>query len=324
MMKNLIILMLILILGFNSWGQDLHYADIQTMNLWYNQSLKLDRHADIRMNFRDIKYQSVLAFRTASGLLNIPLIKKSSSNVSDGKGFLNITAGGAYDKSNRGVFKNSTGLLGISYSQLLSDNLIYISAGFQGSMTQFRLGTTGMLFPDQFDQYGPLPSVTRDPLRAGRSYSTTSLNAGLSVYQNTEITEWYIGGSLRHINRPFTDEQKTDAYRLAPTVGFQAGLTVKNDNDQIGVYGIANLKARAYEYLVGAMFRKRIDGSEKTNASSLGIGLALRLNDAVIPNLQLKLKKTTIAFHYDMNISGLRAAGYSRQGFEVSMKQQIN
>jgi hypothetical protein len=276
------------------------------------------------MNFRDIKYQSVLAFRTASGLLNIPLIKKSSSNISDGKGFLNITAGGAHDKSNRGVFKNSTGLLGISYSQLLSDNLIYISAGFQGSMTQFRLGTTGMLFPDQFDQYGPLPSVTRDPLRAGRSYSTTSLNAGLSVYQNTEITEWYIGGSLRHINRPFTDEQKTDAYRLAPTVGFQAGLTVKNDNDQIGVYGIANLKARAYEYLVGAMFRKRIDGSEKTNASSLGIGLALRLNDAVIPNLQLKLKKTTIAFHYDMNISGLRAAGYSRQGFEVSMKQQIN
>ena len=324
MMKNLIVLMLVLTLGFNSWGQDLHYADIQTMNLWYNQSLKLDRHADIRMNFRDIKYQSVLAFRTASGLLNIPLIKKSSSNVSDGKGFLNITAGGAYDKSNRGVFKNSTGLLGISYSQLLSDNLIYISAGFQGSMTQFRLGTTGMLFPDQFDQYGPLPSVTRDPLRAGRSYSTTSLNAGLSVYQNTEITEWYIGGSLRHINRPFTDEQKTDAYRLAPTVGFQAGLTVKNDNDQIGVYGIANLKARAYEYLVGAMFRKRIDGSEKTNASSLGIGLALRLNDAVIPNLQLKLKKTTIAFHYDMNISGLRAAGYSRQGFEVSMKQQIN
>jgi hypothetical protein len=71
------------------------------------------------------------------------------------------------------------------------------------------------------------------------------------------------------------------------------------------------------------MFRKMID-DEKSNASSLGIGLALRLNDAVIPSLQLKLKKTTIAFHYDMNISGLKAAGYSRQGFEISMKQQIN
>ena len=324
MMRKLIIFMSVLTIGFNSWGQDLHYADIQTMNLWYNQSLKLDRHADVRFNFRDIKYQSILAFRTAAGLLNIPLLKKKSSNSNEGKGFLNLTAGGAFDKSNRGIFKNSTGLFGLSYSQLLTDDFIYLSAGFQGSMTQTRLGTTGMLFPDQFDQFGPLSSATRDPLRAGRSYSTTSLNAGLSVYQNTESNEWYIGGSLRHINRPFTDEQKTDAYRLAPTLGLQAGLTVKNEKEQVGVYGIANLKARAYEYLIGAMFRKMIDEDKKGDASSLGIGLALRLNDAVIPNLQLKLKKTIIGFHYDLNISGLKAAGYSRQGFEVSMKQQIN
>jgi hypothetical protein len=324
MMRKLIILVLVQMMWYCSLGQDLHYADIQTMNLWYNQSLKTDRHADVRLNFRDIKYQSILAFRTASGLLNIPLIKTNSTNSTEGKGFLNLTAGGAYDKSNRGIFKNSTGLLGLSYSQLLTDNFIYLSAGFQGSMTQTRLGATGMLFPDQFDQYGPLPSGTSDPLRAGRSYSTTSLNAGLSVYQNTDMSEWYIGGSLRHINRPFTDEQKTDAYRLAPTLGVQAGLTVKNEQEQVGIYGIANLKARAYEYLIGAMFKKMIDEDKKGNTSSLGIGLALRLNDAVIPNLQLKLKKTIIGFLYDMNISGLKAAGYSRQGFEVSMKQQIN
>ena len=323
-MRKLVILMLVQMIMYCSVGQDLHYADIQTMNLWYNQSLKTDRHADIRLNFRDIKYQSILAFRTTAGLLNIPLLKKNSNSGNDEKGFLNITAGGAYDKSNRGIFKNSTGLLGLSYSQLLSDNLIYLSAGFQGSITQTRLGTFGMLFPDQFDQFGPLPSDTRDPLKAGRSYSMSSLNAGLSVYQNTESSEWYIGASLRHINRPFTDEQKTDAYRLAPTAGLQAGLTVKSDKDQVGVYGIANLKARAYEYIVGAVFRRIIDRSDKVDASSLGIGLALRINDAVVPNLQLKLKKTTFSFHYDMNISGLKAAGYSRQGFELSMKQQIN
>lgn len=323
-MRKLVILMLVQMMMYCSVGQDLHYADIQTMNLWYNQSLKTDRHADFRLNFRDIKYQSILAFRTTAGLLNIPLLKKNANSSNDEKGFLNITAGGAYDKSNRGIFKNSTGLLGLSFSQLLSDNLIYLSAGFQGSITQTRLGTFGMLFPDQFDQFGPLPSDTRDPLRAGRSYSMSSLNAGLSVFQHTESSEWYIGASLRHINRPFTDEQKTDAYRLAPTAGLQAGLTVKSDKDQVGVYGIANLKARAYEYLVGAVFRRIIDRSDNVDASSLGIGLALRINDAVVPNLQLKLKKTTIAFHYDMNISGLKAAGYSRQGFELSMKQQIN
>ncbi len=323
MIRKQIILISVLLIGNYCLGQDLHYADIQTMNLWYNQSLKMDRHSDVRLNFRDIKYQSILAFRTASGMINIPLVSKDRINENNKKGFVNITGGGAFDKSNKGIFKNSTGLLGLSYSQLLSDNFVYLSAGFQGAITQTRLGTIGMLFPDQFDQFGPLPSATRDPLRAGRSYSMASLNAGLSIYQNTATSEWYIGTSLRHINRPFTDEQKTDAYRLSPTAGLQAGLTVKNEKEQIGVYGIANLKAKAYEYLLGARFVKIIDGVDD-RSSSLGLGLALRINDAVIPNVQVKLKKTTLGFHYDINISGLKAAGYSREGFEVVLKQQIN
>jgi len=323
MIRKYVLILCAFLGGYRSWGQDLHYADIQTMNIWYNQSLKMDHHADVRFNFRDIKYQSILAFRTASGLLNIPLINKEKLKSNNCKGFLNITAGGAFDKSNKGIFKNSTGLFGISYSQLLSDNQVYLSAGFQGAVTQIRLGAFGLLFPDQFDQFGPLPDATRDPLKAGRSYGITSLNAGLSVFQNTSVSEWYVGGSLRHINRPFTDEQKTNAYRLAPTAGFQAGLTVKNENEQIGVYGIANLKAKAYEYLIGARFVKILDAKDD-NISTLSLGVALRLNDAVIPNLQLQLKKTTIGFHYDMNISGLRAAGYSREGFEIALKQRIN
>jgi hypothetical protein len=38
----------------------------------------------------------------------------------------------------------------------------------------------------------------------------------------------------------------------------------------------------------------------------------------------LKLNKTTIGVHYDINISGLRAAGYSRQGVELMIAQKIN
>jgi hypothetical protein len=292
------------------------------MNLWYNQALKMDRTADLRFNFRDIRYQSLLAFRTASGMVNIPLIKNENQDQQTGKSFLSATAGGAFDKSNKGFYKNSTGLLGLSYSQKLSDEMVYISAGFQGSLTQTSLGTSGALFPDQFDQYGPLPSATRDPLRAGRSYNWMGLNAGLSLYKNAAFSEWYIGASLRHLNRPFTDEQKTNAYRLAPTVGMQAGIIVKNDDNQVGVYGIANLKAKAHEYLLGGNFTSMVNYEK--DGSSIGFGLALRLNDAVIPNLQLKLNTTTIGFHYDINISGLKAAGYSRQGFELAVLQRFN
>jgi hypothetical protein len=58
--------------------------------------------------------------------------------------------------------------------------------------------------------------------------------------------------------------------------------------------------------------------------SAIGIGFAFRVRDAIIPNLQLKLNKTTIALHYDINISGLSAAGYSRQGVELMISQKLN
>jgi len=242
-------------------AQDLHYADVQSMNLWYNQSLKMNKQKDIRFNFRDIKYQSLLAFRNSSIMVNVPFVKKGAEGF-DKKSFISATAAGSFDKSNKGVFKNNTGMLGLSFSQRLSANDLYLSLGFQGSHTNTRLGELGgSFFPDQFDQYGPVPSVSRDPLRAGR----------------------------------------------------------------IGVYGITNWKAEAAEYLIGAKVQHSLDEpSNGYEGSAIGVGLAFRVKDAVIPNIQLKLNKTTIGVHYDINISGLRAAGYSRQGVELMIAQKIN
>ncbi|MFM1794663.1 MAG: hypothetical protein RL642_1048, partial [Bacteroidota bacterium] len=265
------------------------------------------------------------AFRNASIMANIPLVKKGAEGF-DQKSFVSATAAGSFDKSNKGVFKNNTGMLGLSFSQKLSANDLYLSLGFQGTHTNTRLGELGgSYFPDQFDQYGPVPSVSRDPLRAGRSYGWTSINTGLSIFQNTQSLEWYAGASVRHLNRPYTDEQKTKALRLKPTLGVQAGLTFKNELNQFGLYGITNWKAEAAEYLIGAKVQHSLDQPSKDyEGSAIGIGFAFRVRDAVIPNLQLKLNKTTIGIHYDINISGLRAAGYSRQGVELMIAQKLN
>lgn len=325
LLRRIIYVLLGSICFLQSSAQDLHYADVQSMNLWYNQSLKLNKQKDIRFNFRDIKYQSLLAFRNASIMANIPLLKKGAEGF-DKKSFVSATAAGSFDKSNKGVFKNNTGMLGLSYSQNLNANDMYLSLGFQATHTNTRLGELGgSFFPDQFDQFGPVPSVSRDPLRAGRSYGWTSINTGLSVFQNTQSVEWYAGASVRHLNSPFTDELKTKALRLKPTLGVQAGFTVKNELNQFGLYGITNWKAEAAEYLIGARVQHSLDGpSNGYEGSAIGIGLAFRVRDAVIPNIQLQLNKTTIGIHYDVNISGLRAAGYSRQGVELMIAQKLN
>lgn len=304
-----------------SQAQDLHFADVSSMSVWYNQSLKLDNKIDLRLNYRDVKYQSLVAFRTASALVNVPVFK----NVGGSNSFLNFTAGGNFDQSNSGIFKNNSFLLGISYAQQLSDNETYIAAGFQGTSTRSIFGSSSVTFPDQFDQYGPLPLGTRDPLNAGRTFTWNSLNAGISVFQNTDDREWYLGASLRHINRPYTNENKTEAYRLSPTVGVQAGMTIKSEYDQFGVYGLMNLQADAYEYLLGATFNRILTKSEANNeGTAFGAGIALRVHDAIIPKVQLKFNKTVLCIHYDMNISGLKAAGYSRQAFELAISQRLN
>jgi hypothetical protein len=307
-------------------AQNLNYADVQTMNLWYNQALKNDRNADVRFNFRDIKYKSLLAFRNSNVMVNFPFLSKAQRSVSSNSNFLSATVAGSFDKSNRGVYKNNTGMLGITYNQRLSADQLYISAGFQGTLTNTVLNNSGLLLPDQFDDFGPIASVSSDPLRAGRSYNWMSLNSGIALSQNTSDKEWYVGTSIRHLNRPYTDEQKSSQFRLKPTWGVQASYTVKNELSNIGVYSITNWKAEAAEYLFGARFSRVLDApsSDGFEGSSLGFGVALRVRDAIIPNIQLKLNKTQIAFHYDINISGLRAAGYSRQGFEMVLSQKIN
>ena len=325
LLKRIIYVLAGTLFFLHSSGQDLHYADVQSMNLWYNQSLKLDKQKDVRFNFRDIKYQSFLAFRNANIMVNIPFVKKNAEGF-EKKSFVSATAAGSFEKSNKGVFKNNTGMLGLSFSQRLSQNNLYLSVGFQGSQTTTTLGNLGgSFFPDQFDQYGPISSVSRDPLRAGRQYSWTSLNSGLSVFQNKQNLEWYAGTSIRHLNRPYTDEQKTKEFRLKSTLGLQAGFTFKNELNQFGLYGISNWKAEAAEYLIGARLTRSLDApSTGYEGSSIGFGFAFRVRDAVIPNLQLKLNKTVIALHYDINISGLSAAGYSRQGVELMISQKLN
>jgi hypothetical protein len=258
-------------------------------------------------------------------MVNVPFVKKGADGF-DKKSFFSATAAGSFDKSNKGVFKNNTGMLGVSFSQRLSANDLFLSLGFQASRTNTRLGDLGgSFFPDQFDQFGPVPSVSRDPLRGGRSYGWTSINSGLSIFQNTQSLEWYVGTSVRHLNKPFTDELKTESFRLKSTLGLQAGITVKNELNQFGLYGITNWKAEAAEYLIGARVQHSLDEpSDGYEGSAISVGFAFRVRDAVIPNLQLKLNKTTIGIHYDINISGLSAAGYSRQGVELMIAQKLN
>jgi type IX secretion system PorP/SprF family membrane protein len=315
------LLLLITLIGGDAYAQDIHFNDVTAMGIWYNQSLKTDRKIDVRLAYRDVRYERLVAFQSAAAMVNLPLMKKERRQQANDNGFLTTSIGAAYDQSNNGIYKNNIGLLGLSYAQRLSADQVYLSAGFQGTFTQYRYSYSGTLFPDQFGPNGPTSNPTTDPSNVARSFSWFSLNAGLSLFKTTEAQEWYLGVSLRHANQPFTDQAKTATYRLARTWGTQAGVTFKNDREQIALYGVVNLKAKATEYLVGAKYTKTLN--EIGFNGDIGFGLGYRVKDAIIPNLRLRIGKSVLGLFYDKNISGIDGANYTRKGLEISLIQQF-
>lgn len=305
-----------------SLSQDIHFNDVQTTAIWYNQSLKMNKKIELRLDYRKVEYENLMAFHSGAVMINYPLLSKKKREADDNNGYLSATLSAALDKSNKGIFKNNMGMFGLSYSQRLTGSKIYASAGFQGMFARSVLNFTNVNFPDQFDPNGPIPgSTTNDPLRAGRTFKWFSLNAGLSLFKNTEEQDWYIGASVRHVNSPYMDDERSIEYKLLPTWGGQAGITFKNNREQIGIYGVINWKAFANEYLLGLKYilpLERLDFN-----GDFGVGCAYRIKDAIIPNIRLRYGKTIGTFFYDYNISGIRASNYTRRGFELTLSHQL-
>jgi type IX secretion system PorP/SprF family membrane protein len=322
-MKRLTIIPLATLM-FTSQGvnaQDIHFNDVTSMAVWYNQALKTDRKVDLRLAYRDVRYENLLAFQSMAAMLNLPLMNKQRREKKNDNGYLSVSIAGAYDQSSDGIYKNNIALAGMSYAQRLSAKEIYLAAGFQGSLTQNTFSYSGTSFPDQYSPNGPTANPTNDPINITRINSWYSINAGLSLFKNTEERDWYIGLSLRHANRPFTDEAKTVDFRMPRNWSLQSGITFKSKRDQILLQTLVHLKARAYEYLLGARYTLNLNPLGFNG--DIGLGLSCRLQDAIIPNLRFRVGSSVFSFFYDKNISGIDAAGYTRRGFELSLVQQF-
>jgi type IX secretion system PorP/SprF family membrane protein len=298
-------------------GQDVHFAQVQDMNIWYNPALKTNQETQLRVNLRNVSYQNMTAYTSGAATFELPLIGKAKKDQ-DNNPFMNLTAGINYDKSNGGIMNVATGMIAFSYAQPLDRHNTYLSAGFQAAYTSSKIALDGgNLFPDQFDKYGPIGSATSaDPLQSGNTYGYFNVGVGIAAFHNSLKTQWYIGGSLRHLNKPFTDQIHSSTFRLPMNNGIQFGYStwVTND-DAIGGYGIFTWQGGAYEHLIGALYTRNLD--EKAN-SALLLGVGYRVNDAVIPNVGLKMGKNRFQLYYEINVSSIASSNYSRTAFEFS------
>jgi len=245
------IIMLIIILGVtNLQSQDLHYARIQDLSMWYNPSLKMDKQNGVRLNHRDVRYQGVMGYRSNAAMVDV-LIKTDGERFLSNSAFTNFTLGLAFDESNQNILNNSNLVLGLSHAVPLNGYNQYLAVSIQGSYSNSRLDLSQATFPDQFDQNGPIGgAMTQDPLGNGNPLNWFSSHLGISLFQQTELESWKVGFSVRDVLRPLINRGSGNNFRLSPTIGFQGGYEFERNRIRYGLFGIAKFKALANEQLL--------------------------------------------------------------------------
>lgn len=316
-----LLLLNIFMLSVMAGAQEINFSRVQDMKVWYNQSLKTDKNNSLKLNFRNVQYEGVIAYNSISAMADIPLLS-APQKEKERSGYFSVSLGAASDKSNQGILTNTLGLAGISYAVPIGANETYAAAGFQAGYYQSRLNVGGLVaFGDQYDNYGPIEGKpSSDQFASGWSYKHLNMNAGVSVFSNAEYSKWYLGVSMMQINRPYTDENKTEAYRLNEALGVQGGYKyITGENDECSFNMSLNWQGKAYKHFFNATYFKAVKSIE----GGIGAGLGYRYDDALVPGVEVRYVKAIIGLSYDMNISGVSAAGLKRNGLELALKLEF-
>ena len=310
----------ILLAGIAS-AQEINFSRVQDMAIWYNQSLKTDKQNSLKLNYRNVKYGGLIAYNSISAMVDMPILSKAKKEASNSGGYFSASAGAASDKSNQGILNNTLGLLGISYAIPIGKNETYAAIGFQGVYYRSNLNINGgSMFGDQYDKYGPVDGMaSADRFASGWSYGYFNLNTGISVFNNSAFNKWYVGASVMHVNKPFTDQAKSKEFRLSQAWGIQGGYKFATglDDDEIGFYASMNWQGRAYKHFFNGTYSTPI---KQMPGTAVGLGLGYRYEDALVPNIELRYMKLILGICYDVNISGISASGIKRNGLELAVR----
>lgn len=319
-MKSVWLLLIGVLLAGATLAQEINFSRVQDMAIWYNQSLKTDKQNSVKLNYRNVQYGGLIAYNSISVMADMPLVSKSKKEA-ENVGYFSASAGLASDKSNQGILNNTMGVLGLSYAVPIGKNETYVAAGFQGVYYQSNLNINGgSFFGDQYDKYGPVDGMaSSDRFASGWSYGYFNMNAGISIFNNSAFNKWYIGASVMHLNKPYTDKNKTKEFQLRQAIGIQGGYKFATglDDDEIGFYASMNWQGKAYKHFFNGTWSTPL---KQLPGSAVGLGLGYRYEDALVPNVELRYMKLILGIAYDMNVSGISASGIKRNGLEMAIR----
>lgn len=322
-MKYLLLYFLLVTASLSASSQDLHFSQFNEMPLLRNPALAGNFNGQVRM---------LTAYRNQWQSVSIPyktLALGGEFKLYGGQCIDNnfsLTGGIQYVRDEAGDSKLTRNmyLLSLTSRKQLTENL-YASAAFCGGPVTSNFNFSGLKWSDQYinGQYLPTNPTMQPVPGSGRNYF--DLGWGVSMGGNDYDLQWYAGYGRYHDNKPKVgfSNNNNDLSVLPVRQSVNAGLGIKrNETETVNFYADFMWQGHQNQFFAGAMYRWEWvnETGADDDGKSFSVGAFYRLNDAIVPVVNIQLRRFAAGLSYDVNISRLSAASQYQGGFELTFK----
>ena len=313
-----------------SFAQDVHFSQIQESPLWLNPANAgfMDGYFRAVANYRNQWMAMGKAYQTMAISVDASLLKTKRNKAYLGLGLFvfNDRAGVAKMGSTQGqihinaILKTGkkSKLAGAVYIGFNQNTANYASLTYGNQYNGKDIDNT--LASGEAVTYG---SFLNTDVGAGINYEFSSANIDML---RDDVFSLKIGGAAYHLNQPVQKFASGSTYKLPMRfVGnVQARIDIKGTKFAILPSVIYLRQATASEITIGTHLRYRFKNPTKVTGvkseTGLNIGVYYRVNDAIIPQLNIDMGKYAIGLAYDLNISKYKQASKMNGGFEIYLK----
>jgi len=312
------------------FSQDTHFSQSFNSPLSLNPALTGAFDGGLRMlsSYRDQWRSITIPFRTYAFSSDIKMFKKLQKN-----GYLGVGISFISDKAGTSQLSSNIVNFSIAFHEQISLSNV-LSAGIQGGIIQKSIDLTKSKWDNQYNgnAYDPtlpsfenqyLQSVVRSDFSAGIqwTYSKGELYAVAKNQLNINA-----GFALFHLTQPNISFNKTLTDRLPIKMVFHCNSQIGLGNSKVAILPmfIYTQQGTLKNALAGSMFRfilnEKTNDAGFVNGAALSCGALYRVDDAIIPMLQLEFANYAIGFSYDINNSDLKCASFGKGGYEISLR----
>lgn len=322
-MKKIFLPVVVLFAVAKGFSQDLHFSQFNEMPLLRNPSLAGNFNGQVRAlaAYRNQWASVSVPYKTLAVATEFKLVGgqciDNNFSLSGGVQYVRDEAGDS--KLTRNMY-----LLSLTARKQLNENL-YASAGFCGGPVTSSFNFMGLKWSDQYQNGQYLPTnPTQQPVPSnGRNYF--DLGWGVGLGSNAEYVQWYAAYGRYHDNKPRigfgTDYTSLTILPVRQSINAGIGLRT-NETEVLNIYSDFMWQASQNQFVAGVSYRWEWMNETGMNddGMSFSAGAFYRLNDAIVPVINLQMRRFTAGLSYDVNVSKLSASSRYQGGFELTLK----